>query len=955
MKRIALVLTAGAALALAPSASPSSAGGSGTHDFAVDGGHLRVAFCTEDVVRVAFAREVSFFDRKSLAAGVRRCEDVRVGRTDASGHATLATSRMKVRVDLATGQLAFLDAQGALVLAEKKGGRSLPPAEVQGEKTFQPRQEWSENEDESLYGLGQQQLGLLDLKGYDLDLWQRNATVVVPFLVSSRGYGILWDNTSYTRFGDLRPWEPVPPSRLFDATGQPGGLTGTYYRGAAFETQVATRVDPRVAVAVPGGAKEPNLRIHPSLPPEGEASVRWEGAVEATEAGEHLFQLYSNGGIRMWVDGRLVADHWRQGWLPWIDLARVSLDKGKHALKIEWSKDQGMETVRLLWKTPARERSTSLWSEVGDGVDYTFVYGPSLDRVTAGYRRLTGEAPMMPRWAFGLWQSRQRYETQAQSLDAVDGFRSRRIPFDNIVQDWFYWPENAWGSHHFDPVRFPDPDGWVRAVHERNARLMISVWGKFYPGTENFEAMRSKGFLYESTLRSGFKDWVGPGYPYTFFDAFTPAARKLFWAQVDRDLFRRGFDAWWMDATEPDLLPTPDLDAQRAHMHPTAMGTGSRVLNAYPLLNSQGVYEGQRATAPDQRVFILTRSAFAGQQRYAAATWSGDITSTWTAMRQQIPGGLNFSLSGIPYWTVDIGGFSVPGRFSRKDPRPEDVEEWRELNARWFEYGTFLPITRVHGEAPKREMWEMGGEAHPAYQAHPQVRPAALPDAALRVLPGRGGDPRGGHLPATARHGLPGRRSGTPRRGPVPLRPRVPRQPRDRAPGPATTGRPAAGRVVVRLLDGTGGRRRADDRRASTLRRDAGPRAGGVDRAVRAGAPVDGGEAGRPGDAVRLRGRRRGLRPLRGRRPHVRLREGRLLPHPPPLERRHGHAHHREARGLVPGDARAAHVRGGPGREGEARRLLVRAEARPHGAVRRRRGRGAVRVRRRSIQWIEGS
>jgi alpha-D-xyloside xylohydrolase len=685
----------------------------------VGGGHLKVAFCSDDVVRVAFARDPAFFDRSSLAAGVRRCDAVAVERTEGRGEVTLSSPKVKVRVHLGTGRVAFLDARGEPVLVEKEGGRVLVPADVQGERTFNVRQEWRENDQESLYGLGQQQLGLMDIKGYDLDLWQRNATVVVPFLVSSRGYGVLWDNASYSRFGDLRPWEPIPSARLHDATGQPGGLTGSYFAGAGFERLVATRVDPAISFAVPSAAKQPNLRLHPDLPPEGGVGVRWEGTLEAAESGDHLFQLYSNGGIRMWVDGRLVADHWRQGWLPWIDLARVPLEKeGRHRLKIEWSKDQGMETVRLLWKTPAKERSTSLWSEVGEGVDYYFVYGPSLDRVVAGYRRLTGEAPMMPRWAFGLWQSRQRYETQQQSLDVVDGFRSRRIPFDTIVQDWFYWPENAWGSHRFDPARFPDPDRWVRAIHERNARLMISVWGKFYPGTENFEAMRAKGFLYESTLRSGFRDWVGPGYPYAFFDAFNPDARKLFWAQVEKALFRRGVDAWWMDATEPDLLPTPDLDGGRAHMHPTAMGTGSRMLNAYPLLNSQGVYEGQRATAPDQRVFILTRSAFAGQQRYAAATWSGDITSTWTAFRQQVPAGLNFSLSGIPYWTVDVGGFSVPGRFSRKDPTPEDTEEWRELNTRWFQYGTFLPLTRVHGEAPKREMWEMGGESHPAYQAH---------------------------------------------------------------------------------------------------------------------------------------------------------------------------------------------------------------------------------------------
>jgi len=712
----ALVLALAAALS-ARTSSTSASPSAGDLLLPVGGGHLNVAFCSDDVVRVAFSRDPAFFDRRSLAAGVRRCEPAKIERTDERGRATLSTPKMKVRVDLGSGDISFLDARGEPVLAEKKGGRVLDPAEVQGEKTSHVRQEWDENRGEALYGLGQQQVGLLDLKGYDLDLWQRNATVIVPFLVSSRGYGILWDNASYTRFGDLRPWAPIPGSRLIDVTGKPGGLTGAYHAGAGFERLVATRVDPAIDVAVPSGAKQPNRRIHEALPPEGPISVRWEGAVEATESGEHLFQLYSNGGIRMWVDDRLVADHWRQGWLPWIDLARVPFEKGLHRLKIEWRKDQGMETVRLLWKTPARERSTSLWSEVGDGVDYYFVYGPSLDRVLAGYRRLTGEAPMMPRWAFGLWQSRQRYETQQQSLDVVDGFRSRHIPFDTIVQDWFYWPENAWGSHRFDPARFPDPDAWVKAIHERHARLMISVWGKFYPGTENFEAMRSRGFLYETTLRSGFRDWVGPGYPYAFYDAFNPEARKLFWAQVERDLFHRGIDAWWMDATEPDLLPTPDLDAQRAHVNPTAMGTGSRMLNAYPLVNSEGVYEGQRKAAPDQRVFVLTRSAFAGQQRYAAATWSGDITSTWTAFRQQIPAGLNFSLSGIPYWTVDTGGFSVPSRFSAKDPRSEDAEEWRELNARWFQYATFLPLTRVHGEAPKREMWEMGGESHPAYQA----------------------------------------------------------------------------------------------------------------------------------------------------------------------------------------------------------------------------------------------
>jgi alpha-D-xyloside xylohydrolase len=433
--------------------------------------------------------------------------------------------------------------------------------------------------------------------------------------------------------------------------------------------------------------------------------------------GDYLLQGFSNGGIRLWVDGALVMDHWRQGWLPWIDVARLHLEAGsRHRLKLEWTKDQNDPVLTLRWKPPVDRSSTSLWSEVGEGIDYYFVYGPRLDAVVAGYRRLTGPAPLIPRWAFGLWQSRQRYQTAQESLEVVAGFRSRGIPFDAIVQDWMYWKEDSWGSHRFDPQRFPDPAGWVRQIHDAyHAHLLISVWGKFYPGTDNFDALARGGFLYRRNLDEHLVDWLG--HPYTFYDAFNPAGRSLFWAQVNRDLFQLGVDGWWLDATEPDLLPTPTLDGQRAYMNPTALGPGSRVLNAYSLVQSQGVYEGQRAAAPDQRVLILTRSAFAGQQRYAAATWSGDTTSTWTALRKQIAAGLGFSLSGLPYWTTDAGGFAVPARFSRKHPAAADVEEWRELNTRWFEYAAFCPLLRVHGEAPNREMWEYGGEGSPAYAA----------------------------------------------------------------------------------------------------------------------------------------------------------------------------------------------------------------------------------------------
>lgn len=677
---------------------------------------LKLEVCSADVIRVAFAKDRAFFARKSLVAAPRRCESTQWSVTNNPREAVLTTTKLKVKVDLTTGSLGFFDSSDQPIVLEKQNGRTLTPAEVQGEKTFQVRQVWQAKADEALYGLGQHQFGLMDIKGYDLDLWQRNTVVAVPFLVSSRGYGILWDNTSWTRFGDLRNFEFIPAQNLFDASGKMGGLTGSYYSGANFDRLVATRSDARVDIATPDRKEHPHTRIHPDLPPTGDISIRWQGEVEAPVSGDYLFQTYSNSGVKLWLNDNLVINHWRQGWLPWKDMAKVHLEaKHRYGLKLEWTRDQPEETMQLFWKTPAASADTSLWSEVGDGIDYYFMYGPEIDQVIAGYRRVSGQAPMMPRWAYGLWQCRQRYETQQQSLDVLEGFRSRSIPIDNIVQDWFYWKADQWGSHQFDPQRYPDPEGWIRTIHDKyHARLMISVWPKFYPNTENAKVLRARGFLYEKDLEEGEKDWIN--FVYTYYDAFNPEARKIFWSQMERELFRKGVDAWWMDATEPELVHGPELEGTKTHMHPTALGSGSRMLNAYPLVNSEAVYEGQRATAPNQRVFILTRSGFAGLQRYGTAMWSGDITATWTAMRKQIPAGLSFSLSGIPYWTMDTGGFAVPARFSRQNPTPEDVDEWREQNTRWFQFGTFVPLLRVHGEIPYREMWYFGGESHPAYQ-----------------------------------------------------------------------------------------------------------------------------------------------------------------------------------------------------------------------------------------------
>lgn len=621
----------------------------------VDGGFLRLQVKGDSIVRVLFSK-VRDPHVDEMVVTERSATPKWTLQTGTAG-ATLTTARLRATVNVADGSVAFADSTGRPILAEAPGSRRMTSVEVQGERTYNVQQAWQANRDESLYGLGQRQEGKLDIKGYDFDLWQRNTVVAIPFLVSSRGYGILWDNTSFTKFGDVRPFEPIP-----------------------------------LAVSPPGA----------------------EGELAAPVTGDYQIQTYSNLDIKLWLDGQLRIDHWKQNWATEYDQFKVHLEAGRR-YPIRIASSPGA-TVRVAWKMPPPVAQTSLWSEVGEAVDYYFVYGPELDRVVAGYRALTGQASLLPRWAYGFWQSKNKYNTQAEVLDTLQAFRSRQIPIDNIVQDWQYWKPDEWGTHQFDADRYPDPAGMIRAIHERHARFMISVWGKFYPNTANAKALQGIGGLYEPTLRAGTRDWLGRNY--TFYDAFSAPARQMFWDQVNTALFSKGVDSWWMDATEPDIVQPspPTLEQLRRDIGKTAVGTASRVLNAYSLVNSKAVFDGQRKAAPDQRVFILTRSGFAGIQRYATVTWSGDITSEWSTLRKQIAAGLGFSISGSPYWTTDTGGYTMQQRFTNAREGAA-LDEWRELNARWFQYSTFCPILRVHGTDRPREMWNLGDESTPVYQA----------------------------------------------------------------------------------------------------------------------------------------------------------------------------------------------------------------------------------------------
>ena len=687
---------------------------------------VKIQICTEDIIRVIASPVDSFSKRASLMVSKTGWDPVSWSINDKDNPVKISTSKVIVSVDTVTGKIAFYDSNNQLLLNEINGGKIITPAFVMGEKTYHIRQLFESPEDEAFYGLGQHQNGIMNYKGHDVDLWQHNIVAVVPFLVSSKNYGILWDNTSRTKFGDVRDYQPLSSLIQYNNKGEEGGLTVEYFKDQKFKSLLTSQTEAKI---------EHDFVDEPGIYPEGfdpnSGSIRWSGEFKADQTGTYKFRLYSSGYTKMWLNDELVVDSWRQNWLPWTHLLNLPMEAGKRYLvKIEWIPAGGNIGLKFLTPESKENKNTlSLYSNVADQIDYYFVYGENLDSVIRGYREITGKAPMMPKWAMGLWQCRERYRTQEELLSVVKEFRKRKIPLDNIVQDWFYWEEDKWGSHEFDSTRFPDPDGMVKELHDDlNAHIMISVWPKFYVGTKHYEEFKSKGWLYMHNVKKQQRDWVGPGYVSTFYDPFSEGARELYWKQINKKLFSKGFDAWWLDSTEPDLESNVSDSERLLRVNPNAMGTSARYENAYSLMNSKGVYKGQRETSPNQRVFILTRSAYAGQQRYAAATWSGDVTTRWDDLELQISAGLNFCLSGIPYWTHDIGGFAVEPRF--ENAQGEDLEEWRELNTRWFQFGTFSPLFRVHGQFPYREMFNIAPDNHPAYQtmlAYDKLRYRLMP------------------------------------------------------------------------------------------------------------------------------------------------------------------------------------------------------------------------------------
>ena len=656
---------------------------------------------------------------------------------EAPGMVTLKTPKISADVDLATGNISFRDASGKIVLAQS-GPPAFAPANAEGVPFLAVRQQFNRGTGEGFYGLGQHQNRQMNYNGEDVELAQHNMDVAIPFVVSTRNYGILWDNDSVTRFGNPSPYPYAGGAgdglTVSGVSGQPG-WTATYsVNGATIARRQEQVIDLQYLENLqdwPAGTRTADQQgTVPGL------HVTWSGTITPKTGGLHRFRLYSSSYAKLFIDGKEALNRWRQNWNAWYHNFDVELAAGQpHKVQIEWEPSSGY--IALLHDDPRPEadrHSLTLSSEFARGVDYYFVDGKNMDEVIAGYRWLTGKAPILPKWAYGFWQSRQpitpkgNFATQKDLLGVVLEYRKRGLPLDNIVQDWFYWPQDQWGCQCVDKARYPDAKQMVDQFHSNNVHAMISVWAKYYKGIPNYDAMDAIGGIYRrmdtprpdepkdpNYLKAMYLDWVGPGYLNAFYDPYNKQARDLFWSQVRDGLESQGWDAWWLDSDEPDFHSNISRTETAYRMGPTAIGPAAAFFNTFPLVHVDGVYRNQVTDKPDVRPFILTRSAYGGIQRDSAAVWSGDVPSRWENLRDQISAGVNFSMSGVPNWSHDIGGFAHEDLYT--DAKVADLYEWRELNTRWFQFGAFSPLFRSHGEYPFREIYAISPEGSPAYRS----------------------------------------------------------------------------------------------------------------------------------------------------------------------------------------------------------------------------------------------
>ncbi|WKL58882.1 glycoside hydrolase family 31 protein [Asticcacaulis sp. ZE23SCel15] len=687
---------------------------------------VRVEVINDSVIHVLAVDDPARPQIESLMAMAKPAGAFTV--TGAADTVTLDAGKAKAVVSLKSGLITFQDASGKTLLTQAKA--DITPVLVEGKPYVATHAQFNKGTSEAFYGLGQHQNAQMNLNGENVELRQHNMDIGIPFVVSDMNYGILWDNNSVTRFGN--PVRFGLASRDLKLTTPDGkaGLTAKYYVDGKL---ILTRTEPDVRYQFLSDVDKywpKDAALTKEATTGKKVKVVWEGTMTSDQPGVHKMRLFASDYAILKVGDKTLFDHdiWRMGWNAWYNNFEQSFEAGKPVpLSLEWEPSGGLISLHHSNPEPdADKHSLRFTSEAGTGLNYYFIAGKDIEGVIGGYHHVTGTPPMMPKWAYGFWQSRQRYETQDQLLGVLKTYRDNKWPIDNIVQDWFYWPEDQWGSHKFDPTRFPDPKGMVDKVHAQNARIMISIWGKYYPNTDNYKEFEAKGYMWTKNVELGFKDWVGPGYLNSHYSPYNKDARDIYYRQMKEGLVKYGFDAWWMDNTEPDVRSNTSPEEFAELITPTQMGPGALVHNAYATMNTQAMYDGLKVDQPDTRQFILTRSGFAGVQRNAAALWSGDVVGTWDNLFDQISAGVQTGFSGVPNWTHDIGGYAQETRFQGNDVgglqenraaggtgTAEDLKEWRELNQRWWQFGTFSPLMRSHGEGVKREIHEISPEGSP--------------------------------------------------------------------------------------------------------------------------------------------------------------------------------------------------------------------------------------------------
>ena len=724
---------------------------------------VRLQVVNDQIIRVQATAEQSFRNKQSLII-VPQNSKAQYKVEEQGDDLIITTAAMRAVLNEATGQITFYDLKGQVLLNEvAQGGKTfkpftVPDREIGVDIAKVPEAQkhgWSwralfdSPDNEAFYGLGQHQSEELNMKGKNEDLFQYNTKVSVPFVISNKNYGILWDSYSYSRWGNPDDYLQLNRAfKLYDKDGKEGQLTGTY---VAKNGQKIVRGEDSIyfEYAMPETSEICNKTDKGGIQnlPKGFAlngsKVVYEGYVEAPTNSFYQFILYYAGYMKIYIDGKLVVpERWRTAWNPNSYKFETAIQKGKKTpIRIEWQPDGDVSYCGLRVAAPrseAEKKQLSIWSEMSPDMDYYFIAGKNMDEVISGYRTLTGKAPVYPKWVLGFWQSRERYQSSKDIEENMKKFRDLKIPVDNIVQDWNYWKLDSWGSHEFESARYPNPQAMLDSVHALHGRFMISVWPKFYDTVKNYKELDAKGWMYHQAIKDDIHDWLG--FRGSFYDAYDAGARKMFWRQMDENLYTKykfGIDAWWMDASEPNVRDCTPMWYRKALSGPTALGTATEYFNAYSIVNADAIYNGQRSVNPNQRVFLLTRSGFAGEQRYSTATWSGDIATRWEDMRAQMTAGLNYSMAGLPFWGMDQGGFCVENRyvaaqqeFDKTGKENADLKEWRELQARWNQFGCFVPLYRAHGQWPLREVWNIAPADHPAYKtivAYDKLRYRLMP------------------------------------------------------------------------------------------------------------------------------------------------------------------------------------------------------------------------------------